>query len=105
MTFTSLLLALAGLCLLALSMHRHAVQAGWRFTEKGKRLARFAGWAVLTLSCAVRFSAGRGIGVVEWIGMVGFCAGIVALVLAFRPRVIPAAVAPLLILALLSGVS
>lgn len=100
MTLISLTLAIAGLAMLALSMHRHAVSAG--LSRAGDRPVRLGGWGLLLLSMLARIAAPDWrIGLLEWIGQLALCAAAVTLVLTYRPTLLPRAIVPVLAVALL----
>ena len=89
----ALLLAVAGFALLALAMRRHAreaeVPAGWLGLTAERR--RPAGFAVLAVSlAALLVLAPRWeFALIEWIGLIGAAAGLVALGLWRAPRQVP----------------
>lgn len=102
MIASSLLLASAGLALLALSMQRHAAQAGWPRTAPGRAACRIGGWGALAGSAALRIAGGDWpVALVEWTGIVGLAAALVTLTLTYRPTFARTALAPLFILAAL----
>ena len=80
-------LAFGGLSLIGLSMHRHARDAG---LTRPRPWLRGAGWAQLLFSlAAVLMAPNWRFALVEWAGLATVAAGLVVLVLHWRPRLLP----------------
>lgn len=88
----SFLMSVAGFGLLCLSMHRHARQAG--IHDRSAPFLRIAGWGILLISLAADLIAGNWrLMIVEWIGQAGLAAAAIVVILLYRPRLLPGAVA------------
>lgn len=90
----SFLLAVTGLGLLCLSLHRHAAQAGLALAIGRRRIRiRTGGWAMLVLALLVRLPHARWhFALVEWIAQAGLAAGCIVMILSYRPRLLPLAI-------------
>lgn len=89
-TLTQLMLALAGFACLALSMERHARQAGLRINHKG-HLSWFgiSGWALLAITFLMAITdAGWGFGLVLVFGVLSLAALLVVGLLTYRPALL-----------------
>lgn len=103
MTVLSLFLAYAGFTALCLAMERHHEQVfGMRRVPLWRgRLLRGAGWLLLVLSLlAAILSAGWGLGIVLWAGLLTAAALPLAFLLPYAPRAAAALALSLLPVAL-----
>ncbi|QUT06691.1 DUF3325 domain-containing protein [Sphingobium phenoxybenzoativorans] len=99
----SLLLALGGFAALSLSMQRHARQAEAQGWLPRRPVLRWIGWGFLASSfirCIARPDWRPAL--VEWVGALGLAAGIVVLILIYRPRMLPFIPKAAMLLALLA---
>ncbi|MCK9504851.1 MAG: DUF3325 domain-containing protein [Porticoccaceae bacterium] len=89
-TLTQLMLALAGFACLALSMERHARQAGLRIKHQSRRSwLRMAGWSLLTITfMTATTNTGWGFGLVLVFGVLSVAALLVVGLLTYRPALL-----------------
>jgi len=81
----------AGSALLSVSMDRHVRQVFGRTQSRSAALVRTAGWLMLTVGLWPAIQGyGLSIGVSLWFGVLAIAATAVALLLSYRPRLLPA---------------